>query len=249
MRVCVCFKVVDDLEKIVPSDWQNFEEIPDTGYVGKIIGYFDEIALELALRLKDLNDDVSCIAVILGELPARLAKKIYAAGFDEVVCLDCSNTEFAPKQVAKKLSNYLNTQNFEVVITGKQTARMDSGTVPFYIASNMKLPILSNVFNCTLEYNRLCVEYETDGGYSESDVKVPIILSVGNNDIKALRLATFSAQIEAGKRIVTHIAEESVKSLEHAFQKKKSHKCYFVKGNVESQIEFIKEMTFREDAL
>ena len=57
MKVCVCFKVVEDLEKVVPTDWQEFEGFPDTSYVGKIIGYFDEVALELALRLKDNNEE------------------------------------------------------------------------------------------------------------------------------------------------------------------------------------------------
>lgn len=246
MKVCVCFKVVEDLEKVVPTDWQEFEGFPDTSYVGKIIGYFDEVALELALRLKDNNEDISCTAVTLGEVPARLSKKIYAAGFDEVVCLDSSEVEFAPKQVAQKLSDYLREEKFDLVITGKQTSRMDSGTVPIYLASQMKLPIISNVLSCTLEETTLLVEHETDLGYHSSIVKMPLVLSVGNNDIPGLRLATFRAQMEAGKRVVTHKEETKVEPLDHKLLKKQIKICDFIDGDVNEQAKFIIDKIFKE---
>lgn len=246
MKIGVCFKTLVDLEKVIPSDWKSFDLFPDTSYVGTVIGYYDEVALELALRLrdqklKDKNETITCIALTLGILPPLLAKKIYAAGFDQVVCLDCSNVEFAPKQVAEKLSNYLETQNLDVIITGNQTANMNSGMVPIYISGNLKIPIITNVCQGNLMEDKLSIEHETDNGSCVTQVRTPLMLSVGNSDIVGLRLATFKEQLAAGKREVIHIQEKPVRSITHSLQQKENHICKFIEGDIELQFDFIKK--------
>lgn len=109
MRIAVCFKIVPDFEDVIPGDWDDLEHM-DFSYVKKIYGCYDEAALETALRLKDgleaAGEPVRCVAVTVGRGPAVLLSGLYAAGFQEVVCIEGAATAFSPGETERRLTAF-----------------------------------------------------------------------------------------------------------------------------------------------
>ena len=53
-RILACFKVTDDFDSLMPAEWENLGTgAPDTSYVKRLLGCFDEAALECALETPD----------------------------------------------------------------------------------------------------------------------------------------------------------------------------------------------------
>ena len=113
----------------------------------------------------------------------------------------------------------------------------------------MRVPVVTDVVSCTLNQGVLCIEHETPGGLCATDVKTPILLSMGNSEITALRLATFSGQLAAWKRIVWHMEEKPVISLDHTFIKNEAHICQFIKEDSNFQTEFVMELVSKGSEL
>jgi hypothetical protein len=120
LKIVVCFKVTPDFEQVLPSDFENFSSDIDLNYVRRIINCFDEAALELALRIKDgrtaKNLPTECVALTYADaLQSTFSRAIFAAGFDEIQLIKCSdnsekiglnegnNSEFDSLNVAKNL--------------------------------------------------------------------------------------------------------------------------------------------------
>lgn len=239
MQVVVCFKAVPDLDKVIPTDWQSFTEKPDTSYAGIMLGCFDEAALELALRLKDQDDTVMCTALTYGALTSIQAKRLYAAGYDKVVCLDAAEVEFSPVQTAQRLADWLRENPAEVVFTGMRTALCDSGTVPFFLAEQMGLPVIADVSACEICSDGLCVTHEADDGICTTRVTAPVLLAVGNSPIVGVRMATFAAQLAAGKKIVEHIETQGVQSMPHCLLKQTPTSCQFLEKDAEQAAAYL----------
>ncbi len=239
MQVVVCFKAVPDLDKVIPTDWQDFDTRPDTSYAGIMLGCFDEAALELALRLKDQDENVTCTALTFGSLTSIQAKRLYAAGYDKVVCLDSDAVEFSPDQTAQRLVDWLRQNPAQVVFTGMRTALCDSGTVPFLMAERMGLPIISDTATCELCPEGLVVTHETEDGICTTKAALPILLAVGNSPVVGVRMATFAAQLAAGKKVVEHIAAEGVQPLPHQLLKQTPAACQFLEKDAEQAAAYL----------
>lgn len=248
MQVVVCFKAVPDLDKVIPEDWQTFEEKPDTSYTGIMLGCFDEAALELALRLKDEDNTITCVALTYGTLTSIQAKRLYAAGYDKVVCLDSTEVEFAPEQTAKRLADWLWENPAQVIFTGMRTALCDSGTVPFFLAEQMNLPIIADVSVCELCPEGLLVTHEVDEGVCTTKAAMPVLLAVGNSPITGVRMATFAAQLAASKKVVEHIEKQGVYSMPHCLLKQTPTSCQFLEKDAEQAAAYLlKMMKGRDD--
>ena len=132
MKICVCFKIVPDLDQVLESDWRDLSQGLDTSYVKKMINCFDETALEMALRLKETAADTgaACTAVTVGGGLASLMKGLYAVGYDRVVNIPLEHREFCPETVAALLADFIKSGDFDLVLFGKQAGMADSGMVP-----------------------------------------------------------------------------------------------------------------------
>ncbi|MCB2289850.1 hypothetical protein LGK97_08740 [Clostridium sp. CS001] len=239
MKVIVCFKELHDLEKMIPSDWQVFNKEPDVSYVGRIINCFDEIALELALRMKDEEEHVTCIAVTVGNISKIAAKKIYASGYDEVVCLHCEGQEFNPKLIAETLAEFIKKEQPDLILTGKQAGYMDSGQVPGYLANELKLPLILDVVTCQHKKETCEVTHECEQGRYITEVMFPVLLSVSNSEIPGLRLATLKEQLVAGKRRVTNERVKDIYPMEYCLHPKPICNCHYVGGGLDEQCSII----------
>lgn len=230
MNILVCFKVVQELEKVLPSDWQHFKGEPDISYVGNMLGCFDEAALELALRLKDENPEYSCTALTFGKLPSNQCKRIYAAGFDKVICLQSESPEFSPRETAERLAEYIKENPQDIIICGERSPLWDSGTVPYYLAQCLKIPVLSNVTEIKAEGEKILAVTETEKQTCRSLLKPPLLFSVSNTAL-ALRFASLRAQLTAGKKQAEFIDSQDTEKISFRLLEEKPSSCEYLEGS------------------
>ena len=243
MKILTCFKVVPDLDHVLEEDWGSFSYNTDFPYVRKQFSCFDESALEISLRLKKgLGDSGSCTALTIAkELPANFVKTLYAVGFDEVILLTCEQREFSPKFIGEEIAAYVEKAKYDIIITGEQANLGDHGATPFYIANKLKYPIITKVENLFIQDEALLAEMSDEEGNTQLTLSTPIVVSIGNSPITALRTATLMEQMKAGKKAL----------IEKTIDKKASinEDVYFTPSSVKKLCQFIEGETFQTTAL
>lgn len=210
MNILICFKVGPDLDKVADSDWGEVCRNPgaDLSYAGRVLGCFDESALEVALRLKEAGDalgqPVRCTALTLGQKPpAPVWQSLYAAGLDEVVVAEGDHHEFRPGAVALELAAYAKENAFDLILTGRQAGLGDTATVPYLLGELLGLPVLGDAELVTLDTAGLRVTRTTHRGRERLTVQPPLVVSIGNSPAAALRAVTLRSKLAAAKRQVT----------------------------------------------
>jgi caffeyl-CoA reductase-Etf complex subunit CarD len=177
MKIIVCIKQVPDTHKVKTD--------PVTGTliregVQSIINPADKNAIEAALQLKK-TEDVEVIALSMGPIQAENAlRETLAMGVDKAVLLndfsfagsDTSATSLTLGTAIKKLGE------FDLILCGNQAIDGDTAQVGPQIAEFLDLPQVSCVFKLKLSNKNCFVSKETDDGYSELLVKLPVLLTV-----------------------------------------------------------------------
>lgn len=220
MKIAVCFKIVPDYEEAAPSTWENMDVL-DFTYVKKMYGCFDEAALETGLKLKDslqaAGRSAETLAVTVGGGPEVLLQGLFAAGFDRVVTITqedgeaqeagspaplSGGTDFRPQDTARSLADFLRGENPDVILTGKMTGPGDSGMVPFYLAAEMKCPLLTEVTKA--EYDpqggRIRFSRQTEDQILCQAVRGMAVCAVGDAETPYLRMFSLKARMEARSR-------------------------------------------------
>jgi electron transfer flavoprotein alpha/beta subunit len=254
LKIVVCFKVAPDFEQVLPSDFENFSTDIDLNYVRRVIGCFDEAALELALKIKDgraeKNLQTECVALTCADaLQSTFARAIFAAGFDEVELITYSNSEFnssnaaknfntkqietAPKSfefnslnVAKNLADRIREISPDLILTGKQAGYADSGTVPFYLAELLGLSVFSDSVFCE----------RFDGIVGNA------IVCVGDMSVFGLRISPLKRLLAVSDKKIRVLrgVEYSIKDarISGFFRPKNNRQCK-ITSNISSEIEDI----------
>lgn len=238
MQICVCFKIVPEFDKVLESDWENISQGLDTSYVKKMINCFDETALEMALRIKEMATDmkIECTAVTVGGGLTNLMKGLYAVGYDKVVNIPFENREFCSKSVAKLLTNFIKDGNFDLILLGKQAGMADSGMVPPLVAELLNLPFVKEVVSAEIKNSYIMIKNETLRGIETLELTSPVVASVGNAEYSYLRIATLRDKMIASKRDIEEFSATPVDEIElPIFIHESSNKdCIMVEGENES---------------
>ena len=225
MKVSVCFKIVPDYDQVPKDEWKGGLSLPDFRYVKKIIGVFDEGALETALCLKDVLPDTVLEAVSVGRPNSIFTESIYAAGFDKVTYLKNAGSEFDPSNTARVLLEYFKSSDTDLILCGEQVGPADSGTVPYFLASLMNIPVVDRVSELYVSGGKVMIKRETDDS-TQSFLCDRRMLAVVSSAAKPyLRFAEYSKKVEAGRKKadVRHIV--TFPQFSHAvFRKKKAVK-------------------------
>ena len=201
MKICVCFKIIPDYDQVTSETWKRPSSL-DFGYVKKGYGFFDEGALETALRLKDeyiktgKQDEIYLEALTYGKCSQLFSSQLYSAGFDRVTILKGNVNEFNSKGTAEKLSSYINDLNFDMILTGEMVGPNDTGSVPYYMANLLKLPVLNCVSGIHLEGDKIKVVRELQDKTEKYDDPGRFIGIVSDAEHPYLRMYPFSVKQE-----------------------------------------------------
>lgn len=217
MKIAVCFKIVPDYEELSPAEWKTPGE-PDFSYVKKMYGCFDEAALELGLRLKDSLKaaGIPAEAVALtagagkGAASEQLLKTLYAAGYDELRILP-ETDPFDPKKTAEQLAAALRRMQPDCLFTGRTVGPGDSGSVPYYLAKALSMPLLSEAADAFWHPEEKCIcLVRLSGQYRQTlALNAPCLAVAGDTDHPVLRLYSLRALFEAARREIKYPPESA----------------------------------------
>ncbi|MEG0377475.1 MAG: hypothetical protein RR614_03245 [Eubacterium sp.] len=245
MKICVCFKIVPDLDQVLVSDWDRIGQGLDSSYVKKGYNCFDEAALEAALRIKDdcaqKNETVCCTALTVGSSYDSIMKNLYAIGFEQVVNIPCENSEFCPEKIAAAMGAYIKTKGFDLVLTGKQCGMGDSGMVPALVCEYLGYPLVSEVTCVRREHEAWCFDFETSSGLETMTITGSAVAAMGNAEYAYLRMPTLrkkmaAAQCEIEKWKMKEEKKTDLPKLSKAVQVKT---CQFITGETDCEKGFV----------
>lgn len=200
MKILACFKILPNPDRVLEEDWEQFSSTLDLAYAGIDFNCFDQSALELSLRIREQmavqGADVTCTALTVSEtVPAALAANLYAAGFDEVVCIPQKNREFRPAQIADLLAAEIGRQGADLVFAGAQAGMAETGLVPYLLAQHLGYPLVSGAETAVWQENLLHIQCREPAGLMEYQAELPLVCAVGNSPL-VLRCATLRARIK-----------------------------------------------------
>lgn len=221
LRVAVGFKVTPDYEALRAADWARLAaaESPEsraeaTRFVRRVLGPFDEAALELALRLRDaraergLETHLAAFS-IAGREAHPFLKTLQALGY-EPVCRVAPGAEldFAPPTTARLVAACAQRLGGDVLLLGERGGPGGSGTVPFLAAEVLGWPCVSGVTGLEpTEHERLRVTFASDDGPMRAVAVPPCVLAVGNAVVSMLRVPTLKERLAArGVPVAEHTA-------------------------------------------
>jgi electron transfer flavoprotein beta subunit len=146
MHIVVLAKVVPDYE--VPS--ADFELVEDRAHprYTRMIGLYDENAVELGVQLKEI---LSADLTILSYGPSddvQFLRKALAMGADKIVLVEGTSDD--PYVIAANLKEAIDKQgDVDLVLAGRQSSDMDRGVVPGLLAGMLDYAFVPQA--CTVE--------------------------------------------------------------------------------------------------
>ena len=207
MHIVVCIKQVPDPEG--PRD--SFEINQATGMVEPrgippVLSLFDENALEMALRIKDVHPAGAFITVItMGKrISNAVMLKALAAGADEIVkvedeALDAGRLDsFATAQV---LAAAIRKLPYDLIITGRQAADFNDGQVGIGLAHILDLPAITLARALTVQGGELMAERVLAQGHEVMCAAMPAVI-MASNEVGELRYPSMIQRREAKQKPV-----------------------------------------------
>lgn len=218
MRVTVCFKVMADCDRLSDEDWVWDEGlVVDTGFVRKVFNYFDESALETALRLGEAGHPsgggTRLTALTVDESHADLfLRHLVSVGYPHAVRIqppEGVNMRFSPRITASLIAAYAKERNEQVLILGQQGGEGGSAQTGFLTAERLGWPCIREVVQVDGTGNEDClrvISRSVDGVSITQTVRLPVVLVMGHAaDTPCLRIPTLKQKLKGKKKPLTLI--------------------------------------------
>ncbi len=169
-------QVADTEARIIISSDQKSLEI-ENKYV---VNFFDEFAVEEAIRIKEALKDVEITVCTFA--PSRATEALrttIAMGADRAVRIDSSQYETDdPLIVARVLAACAKQEGFDLILCGRQAIDDENANVGAMTAEFLDIPHVSQVSRLTvLDAGRAEVENEIEGGRKVSEVQLPALFT------------------------------------------------------------------------
>lgn len=177
MNVLVFIKQVADTESriIISSDNKTLEI--ENKYA---VNFFDEFAIEEAIRIKEKIKDSTITICTYG--PPRAVEALRTAiamGADRAFLIDSTNYENDdPLIVAEILAAFAKKEGFDCILCGRQAIDDENANIGSMAAEFLDIPHVNWITKLdVLENGKVRVESEIDGGKRVLDVTLPVLLT------------------------------------------------------------------------
>ncbi|MBA4390051.1 MAG: electron transfer flavoprotein subunit beta [Syntrophus sp. (in: bacteria)] len=177
MNILVFIKQVADTEAriIISSDNKTLEI--ENKYV---INFFDEFAIEEAIRIKEKIKDSRITICTYG--PARSIEGLRTAiamGADRAFLIDSTNYESDdPLIVAEILAAFAKKEGFDCILCGRQAIDDENANIGAMAAEFLNIPHVNCITRLdVLENGKVRVESEIEGGKKVLDITLPVLLT------------------------------------------------------------------------
>jgi len=174
MKILVCIsKVPDTTSKINFVD--NDTKFDENG-VQYIVNPYDEwYALVRALELIESNGGSVTTITVGSSKDDPTIRKALAIGANDAVRIDAEPTDsfFVSKQIAE----YANNENYDIIMTGKETIDYNGAQVGAMISELVNMPFVSLATKLDIEGTKATLERDVQAGVEVVEVELPIVLS------------------------------------------------------------------------
>lgn len=175
MKILVCVSnVPDTTSKITFSDNNT---VFNSAGVQYIVNPYDEVALSKAIGLVEANGG-SVTVINVGDASTEASiRKALATGADDAVRVNAE-----PKDawfVANQIANYAKSQNFDLILTGKESIDYNGSQVASYLGELLGLPTVSVAKKIEVSGNSATIDREIEGGKEVLTVSLPFVAGVG----------------------------------------------------------------------
>ncbi len=219
MKILVCFKTVADADRISQQDWQEAAAADDYEFphVPTIIDPLGESALELALRLKDQDEDgrVHLTALSVGNKKCEKDLRTLAAlGFNELYRVH-SDTTPHPVVASYAIASFCRNHGpYDLILMGDKSPEVGSGKTPLIVSELLTRPCMIEIDALSLvdededtaEELHIHVERGGDYGIINETLRLPLIATVGDVPGTLLRVPTLK-QRNATKDVQIHMEQ------------------------------------------
>ena len=171
MKILVCISHVPDTTSKInfSEDLTKF----DTNGVQFVINPYDEFALTRAMWFKEKQGASVTVATVgLANVEPTLRKAL-AIGADDAIRIDTEPTDGF--QVAKQLSEIIKNEEFNLILTGKESIDYNGGMVPGMIAEILGFNFVNACIGIDIADDDATVSREIDGGKEVLNCKLPLV--------------------------------------------------------------------------
>lgn len=214
MNILVFIKEVPD-DSVAVSVKDNKADIEN---ITPVVNAFDTYSLEMAVRLKEANEDSQVVVVSIGneEVKNSLknclavgADKAYLVKNDDYKKLDAKAITEILMGAKEKLEAELGA--FDVICFGKETTDAEASQVGVYFANKSDLGVVTSVIAMESDGDKLVSKQEIDGGYREVEAKLPSVVTIAKPDYEP-RYPTIKSKMAARRQKIEDFEVESTSS-------------------------------------
>lgn len=175
---------------------------------------FDDIAVEEACKIKKNHKSLveSIHAVSIGPSKAKeVLRTALAKGVDTSSLVDVGDEEIEPLVVSKILKSFVERENSNLVVLGKQAIDDDSNQVGQMLAGLLGWSQATNAAKITIgENNIIEVEREIDGGVEVVKAPLPIVITTDLR-LNEPKFVTLPKMMKAKKKPLEVVKPEDLK--------------------------------------
>ena len=176
---------------------------PPSDVAPKLLGPFEQNALELALQLKASGAVTTVTALLVGPSEAAEAlRKALAVRADEAVHVEVGSTdELDPSQTAELIVAAIRRLEApELVLAGRQAGDWDHGQVGYLVAERLGWPAVGLVWRAEIVDGRLHVWRTGLSSTERLAVRLPAVLSVTSHADLRLRMGSVMDLMAANRK-------------------------------------------------
>ncbi len=174
MKLLVCIsKVPDTTSKI--NFVENNTKFDENG-VQYIVNPYDEwYALVRALELVESHGGSVTTITVGSAADDPTIRKALAIGANDAVRIDAEPSD--PYFVAKQIAEYAKNENYDIILTGKETINYNGAQIGGMIAEMLNTPFVSLATKLDINNNLATLERDVKGGVEIIEVNTPFVLS------------------------------------------------------------------------
>ena len=214
MNILVFIKEVPD-DSVAVSVQGDRAAISD---ITPVVNAFDTYSLEMAVRLKEANEESQVVVVSIGneEVKNSLknclavgADKAYLVKNDDYRKLDAKAITEILMGAKEKLEAELGA--FDVICFGKETTDAEASQVGVYFANKSDLGVVTSVIAMDKDGDKLVNKQEIDGGYRLVETILPSIVTIAKPDYEP-RYPTIKSKMAARRQKIDDFEVEATSS-------------------------------------
>ena len=172
MKALVTTKSAIDyqVKVVVKADESGVE----TNGVQMSMNPFDAIAVEACVQLQEKKHITESTAITIGE-DETVLRQALAMGIHNAARIASTATHTYPK--AKLLADYIQKNEFDIILMGKLGIDGDHSQIPSMVAGILDLPCITNASDIIIKDKKIEVHKETDDGIAILSMPTPCIIS------------------------------------------------------------------------